>query len=133
MVAPKHPFKNRIFVTLWASTFVGSIGMGLVSAILPVFARELGATGIWLGLVFASFTLSMTPLMPIIGNLSDKLGRKKFVVGGLAVYILVGAAFVWAPGYKELILIRILAGVGAALIFPTTHAYIGDLSPKGEE
>jgi MFS family permease len=107
--------------------------MGLVSAILPVFARELGATGIWLGLVFASFTLSMTPLMPIIGNLSDKLGRKKFVVAGLAVYILVGAAFVWAPGYKELILIRIFAGVGAALIFPTTHAYIGDLSPKGEE
>ena len=48
-------FKNRIFLTLWASTFVGSIGMGLVSAILPVFARELGATGIWLGLVFASF------------------------------------------------------------------------------
>jgi MFS family permease len=47
--------RSRAFVALYIAVFVATMGISMVSPLLPVFAEDLGATGIWLGLTFSAF------------------------------------------------------------------------------
>lgn len=118
---------------VWLSTLVGGLGIGMVSPLLPVFAQEMGASGVWLGLAFAGFAISETPLMPFIGRLSDRFGRKLFLVMGMLIYALAALGYLYSSTYQLLVLFRILSGLGAAMFFPVAFAYVGDLSPSGQE
>jgi MFS family permease len=75
------------------------IGFGLIIPLLPIYAREMGASGVYLGLLTSLFgiTRSITSLPG--GVLADKLGRKKLIVTGLFVYTVVmflfGISTVW--------------------------------------
>ena len=50
--------RNRAFIVLALSVFSSTLGIGMVSPILPVVAKELGTTGAWLGLSFSAFAVS---------------------------------------------------------------------------
>lgn len=113
--------------------FTATAGLGLVGPLLPILARNLGAGGIWLGLAFSGFAVSQTPLMPVFGRFSDRVGRKPFLAGGALVYALVAVGMAFAPNYYVLIGFRICGGVGAAMLFPVAMAYAGEMSPKGQE
>lgn len=123
----------RRFAVVWLSTLIGGLGIGMVSPLLPVFSQEMGATGIWLALAFSGFAISETPLMPFMGRLSDRFGRKLFMALGMLTYALAALGYVYAPTYQLLVLFRIFSGVGAAMFFPVSFAYVGDLSPPGKE
>lgn len=118
---------------VWLSTLVGGLGIGMVSPLLPVFAQEMGASGVWLGLAFAGFAISETPLMPFMGRLSDRFGRKLFLAMGMFTYALAALGYVYSSTYQLLVLFRVLSGMGAAMFFPVAFAYVGDLSPSGLE
>ncbi|MBI4300864.1 MAG: MFS transporter [Chloroflexi bacterium] len=137
-LAPRGGFeawlaRNRGFIAMSVAMFVGSAGIGVVSPLLPVFAKNQGASGVWLGLTFSAFTITQTPLMPFIGRLSDFKGKKLFMVLGLLIYGFVGIGFAWSPTFYHLIFFRALAGIGTAMLFPIAFAYVGDLSPPNHE
>ncbi|TET83943.1 MAG: MFS transporter [Candidatus Nealsonbacteria bacterium] len=75
--------EKKIFNTLFIAVFVSMIGAGIIVPLLPIYAKNLGATGIWLGIIFSGFALARLIFMPIIGKISDRKGRKKFIVFGL--------------------------------------------------
>lgn len=123
----------RAFAILWFSMFVIAGGLGMVVPILPVFVRDLGASGIWLGLAFSGFAITQTPLTPVIGRMGDRIGRRVFIITGLAMYVMIGVTLSQATSYQEVALLRMGMGVGAACMFPSALATIGELSPKGQE
>lgn len=124
---------KRVLFTLLLTVFIALLGVGIIFPIVPIYAMDLGATGITLGLMIAAFSISQGILQPVVGNLSDRRGRKRFLVAGLLVYAAVGVTYTLAISVEHLILIRILQGVGSAMIVPIAMAYIGDLAPVGEE
>jgi len=124
---------NKAFIVVWLALFIAVIGIGMVSPLLPVFAEEMGAAGIWLGLAFSGFALSQVPLMPVVGRLADRFNKKFFLWLGLLIYAVASAGYFWAPGYHELVLFRILSGVGAAMVMPIAFSYVGELAPYGHE
>ena len=126
-------YANRPFIVVWLALFIAVIGIGMVSPLLPVFAEEMGAGGVWLGLVFSGFALSQIPLMPVVGRLADRFSKKSFLWLGLLIYAVAAAGYFWAPGYQELVLFRVLSGVGAAMVMPIAFSYIGELAPYGHE
>ena len=113
--------------------FVMASGLGMVVPILPVFVRDLGASGVWLGLAFSGFAITQTPLTPIVGRLGDRLGRRRFILAGLSVYVFIGIGLSMADSYQIVTLLRMGMGVGAACMFPSALAMVGELSPKGHE
>jgi len=125
--------EKRILLTLLLAVFIAFLGVGIIIPIVPIYAVDLGATGITLGLMIAAFSISQGILQPVVGSLSDRRGRKRFLVIGLAVYAAVGVTYTLAASVEHLILIRILHGIGAAMIMPIVMAYIGDLAPQGQE
>jgi len=125
--------EKRILLTLLLAVFIAFLGVGIIIPIVPIYAVDLGATGITLGLMIAAFSISQGILQPVVGSLSDRRGRKRFLVIGLSIYAAVGVTYTLAASVEHLILIRILHGIGAAMIMPIVMAYIGDLAPQGQE
>ena len=124
---------RNILFTLLASIFIALLGIGIIAPLMPIYATRLGASGIGLGLMVAGFSVSRGVLQPFVGGLSDRHGRKRFLVAGLIIYALAGVTYTLAGSVEHLVLIRIFHGVGSAMVIPIAMAYIGDLAPVGEE
>lgn len=124
---------KRILITVLSAVFVSFLGVSIIAPIIPIYAMDLGATGITLGLMIGAFSISQGILQPVVGNLSDQRGRKRFLVIGLLVYAVVGFTYTFAASVEHLILIRIFHGSGSAMIVPIAMAYMGDLAPQGQE
>jgi len=124
---------KKIFGTLFFSMFAAITGVGIVVPLLPVYAHDLGASGIYIGLIFGSFSVSRTVFLPYFGRLSDKKGRKPFIIAGLFAYALVSVAFTFSETVTSLIIIRFMQGIGSAMVMPVVQAYIGEITPPGRE
>ena len=101
--------------------------------LLPVYAHDLGASGFFVGMIFGAFSLSRTFFLPYFGRLSDKKGRKPFIVPGLLAYALISVAFIYSSNVNSLIIIRFFQGIASAMLMPVIQAYIGDITPGGRE
>lgn len=124
---------KKVFPILALSIFSSLLGAGIIIPLLPIYAENLGATGIWLGIISAGFFASNAIVTPIFGRLSDRKGRKLFISVGLLCYTIISAGFIWADTVPQLVLIRFLQGIAGGMILPIAQAYIGDISPEGEE
>ena len=124
---------KKIYITLFFATLITMTGLGIINPILPLYAKSMKATGIQLGIIFASFALSRSIFAPIIGQYSDQHGRKNLMITGLVLFTVVSACFVYANSPLALTLIRLLQGFAVVLVTPVAQAYIGDLTPVGKE
>ncbi|MFO7716126.1 MFS transporter [Desulfosarcina sp.] len=124
---------RKIFGTLFFSIFAAVTGVGIVVPLLPVYAHDLGASGIYIGMIFGAFSLSRTFFLPFFGYRSDRQGRKPFIVAGLLGYAIISIAFVFSTGVPTLIGIRFIQGIASAMIMPVVQAYVGDITPLGRE
>ena len=125
--------KARTLVALLVAMFLATLGLGMVGPLLPILAQDLGATGVWVGLVWSGYALPAAILGPVAGRLSDRKGRKPFIVAGLAIYILVALGYSLAHTYYELAAYQVISGLGAAMVLPVAMARMGDLSLEGQE
>ena len=124
---------RKIFATLFFSLFATVTGVGIVVPLLPIYARNLGAGGIYIGLIFGAFALSRTFFLPYFGRLSDRKGRKPLIVAGLLLYAALSLLFIWSESVESLIAIRFVQGIASAMIMPVVQAYVGDITPEGGE
>ncbi len=124
---------KRVFPVLGLSVFAAMLGSSIIAPLLPIYARDMGATGILIGVIFASFSLSKALIMPFIGRYSDRTGRKRFLITGLLIYSLVSLGYIWVTDISQLIIVRVIHGAASGMITPVARAYVGDLIPKGEE
>jgi MFS family permease len=106
------------------------IGLGIVWPLVPVYAVELGAGGFQIGLIIASFNLARTFFNPLAGRLSDRWGRKSFIVLGMLLYAVVSVFYVLAARVETLILVRLLHGLTSVLVAPIAMALVADIAPK---
>lgn len=124
---------RKIFRVLFFTIFAAMLGQGLVVPLLPAYAHDLGASSLYIGFVFGVFCVSRTLFLPVFGRLSDKKGRKPFIVFGLFAYFMASVAFMFSNAVAALIAIRFLQGIAAAMVMPVAQAYAGEITPPGRE
>ena len=137
-LSPSHQFtpssdSTRVMLTLLGTVCITLMGLGVVVPLMPVFAKDLGASGLWLGMMLAAFSISRGVLQPFVGVWSDKYGRKRFVVTGLAIYSMISFVYIAAQSPFDLTMMRLVHGAGSAMVLPVITAYIGDLTPPRKE
>jgi len=125
--------RTRVVVSLFFATFSSMVGIGIIAPILPLYAETLGATKLWIGIIFSGFSFSKLVFMPLMGRLSDLKGRKAFIATGLLIYIPVSLGYIIADSPFYLTLVRIGQGFAAAMIVPIAQAYMGEITPDGKE
>jgi EmrB/QacA subfamily drug resistance transporter len=105
---------------LCLSLLVIVVDGSIVNVALPTLVRTLHASTASLQWVTDAYTLAMAGLLLSLGSLGDRIGRHRVLAGGLAVFGL-GSLFAALSGSAgELIVSRVVMGVGAAAIMPAT-------------
>ncbi|MCL5965948.1 MAG: MFS transporter [Deltaproteobacteria bacterium] len=97
--------------------------------LVPVFARELGASTVDVGMINAGFMLSAMLLAIPLGLVSDRLGRRRLIIAGMAFSGLTSLLLVLARRPIEVGAIYLVSGVGLACFSPAMMSYVGDVSP----
>lgn len=128
-----HKGNTRIFISLFVVTAVAMLSLGLIVPILPLYAKSMHATGLQLGMIFSGYALSRGIFSPVVGDISDRYGRKKLIVTGLTLFIPLSILFALANTPLLLTIIRIAQGVATVCISLVAQAYVGDLTPRGKE
>lgn len=124
---------KAVFISLFVATAAAMLGMGIIEPILPIYARDMGASGLLIGVIFSGFALSRGAFAPIIGQYSDSHGRRTMILVGLILIIVLSIAYAWADTPVWLMIIRTMQGFASVLITPIAQSYIGDITPKGKE
>jgi DHA1 family multidrug resistance protein-like MFS transporter len=124
---------RRLLPVLALTIFSSNLGNGIIAPLLPLYAEEMGASGVWLGIIFAGVSIASAIFMPFTGRFSDRHGRKLILCVGLCGLTLTSFAYVWANGIAPLVVVRFAQGTAAAMVLPIAQAYIGDITPEGEE
>jgi len=125
--------QRRGYIVLFMAVFASTMGVGFIGPLLPLYARDLGARGLELGMIFSGFAMARFLLTPFIGRASDRFGRKVFLACGLAAFSGFSLLYIWASTAGQLILVRVLHGTSAGMVIPIAQAYIGDIAPEGRE
>lgn len=123
--------KNLGFRFVLAVVFLDMLGIGLAVPVLPLlvgdFVSGADAQAKWYGILAATFGLMQFLCMPLLGSLSDKIGRRPVLIfssAGMGLNFLVTA---WAPTLTWLFLGRFIGGACSASM-STASAYASDIS-----
>ncbi|MFC3182626.1 TCR/Tet family MFS transporter [Cypionkella sinensis] len=109
-----------------------AIGIGLIFPVMPDLMEDvthagLGQAALWGGVLAAAFAVMQFLCGPLVGNLSDRFGRRPVLLVSLAVMALDYVAMALAHTVWLLLIARIVAGVAAAT-HATANAYVADIS-----
>jgi MFS transporter, DHA1 family, multidrug resistance protein len=126
----------RVCSVLSLSVFTAMLGLGIIIPIMPLYARgeSIGASGFWLGAIFAGFSIARSASMPLVGRQSDRTGiRKGFIATGLLLYACSSLGYVYAFDVWSLLAVRVAQGICSAMIVPIAMAYVGEICPVNRE
>lgn len=127
--------KDRRILTLLLTVFIDLIGFGIVIPILPILTKNIASrSGFFLGpdmaigMVVFCFAIMQFVFSPLLGSVSDRIGRRPIILGSIMVsavgYFLLG----FGQSLWILFLARIISGIGSANI-SAAQAYIADITP----
>ncbi len=119
-------------VILAIATFTVNMSACIMTPFLPIYAESLGVTlGIQIGLFTSVFLLTRVFMNYYSGKRSDQLGRKNFVILGIAICVVASFLFAIPMGWYAILGVRALQGLGSAMVWTPATALVGDLMPKG--
>ncbi|HEY2291997.1 MAG TPA: MFS transporter [Thermoanaerobaculia bacterium] len=128
---PRATPRKRALLTVFLTILLDLIGFGMILPFLTFYAQEFHATPLQIGLLFSSYSLTQLLCAPLLGRLSDRVGRRPVLLGSIAGSALSYVVFAFAPSYAVLLLARSLSGVAAAN-YAIAQAYMADVStPEG--
>ncbi len=112
------------------TTFIDMIGFGMVIPVLPFHPETAGAGAFALGILIGSFSLMQFIFSPLLGRLSDKVGRKPIILLSIFFSTLSFIVFALANSFAVLLLSRITAGIATEAA--VAQAYISDITTESD-
>ena len=124
--------RSKPFLYLMLADFLARSGYQMgKTPLLPIFADALGASGAFLGAIVSVSTITGLVLKPFFGILSDRGGRRLWLLIGACFFAFVPFLYGFITTTEQLLLIRLIHGLATAIYGPVTLAYIAELS-RGE-
>ncbi len=121
---------TRPFALVWAATFGSLLTIGMLLPVLPVYASgPLGVGNVGVGIAVAAASPTALLLQPIAGRLGDRRGRRRLVVVGCLVLAISVALYVPTSSLTAIVILRLVGGVGEALLFVGSATIVNDLAP----
>lgn len=129
---PRARVKNRSSLAiLFVIVFVDLLGFGMVIPVMPLYAKTLGASEAWTGLLSTGYSAMQFVFAPIWGRLSDRVGRRPVLL--VSIFMTAAAFLVYglAGSFLVLLVSRLFAGAATANI-AIARAFVADVTtPEG--
>ena len=127
------PANRLALVFIMVTLVVDMIGFGIVIPVAPKIIMQLTGDGLsdaatWGGWLSFTFALMLFLCAPLIGNISDRFGRRPVIIASLVAIGIDYAITGWAPTIYWLFIGRFLSGMAGAS-YTTAYAYIADITP----
>ena len=127
------PQRKRAMGFLFAVVLIDMIGFGIVMPVLPQLIMHLGAIAVdqaalWAGWLGAGYAAMQFVFAPILGNLSDRYGRRPVLLAALLGFGIDYLVMGFAPSIWWLVVGRVFAGMTGAS-FSAAYAYLADITP----
>ena len=132
----KNPVAKRALPFLLITILIDAIGLGIIVPVLPSLITEvtdlsLSDAALWGGTLIFIYALMSFLFAPVLGNLSDRFGRRPVLITGLTVLGIDYIIMALAPNIWWLLAGRTMSGIAAAT-FTTANAYIADVTTKAD-
>ncbi len=118
---------GTVLSVLILGAFVSNVNLAIANVALPDIGRELNASQAQLTVVASAFAMALAATVLYLGAIGDRYGRKLLCVSGAALTIPASMLAAWSPTVEALTAARIISGVAAGLLFPTTLSMISAL------
>ena len=115
-------------IVLCFATFLTMAGQGVVSPVIPLFARDFGVTAATVGLTLTVFALARLILNVPAGIIADRYGRRYLLVGGPTITAVGMVGSGMADSIGELLVWRFVAGAGSAFYMSGAMIYLIDIA-----
>src|SRR5580765_8514367 len=122
---------TRPLLIIFLTIFVNLVGFGIIIPLLPFYAQTFGASPFIVGLLFAIFSLCQLVASPVLGDLSDRWGRRPILVFSLAGTVVSFVMLALAHSIVMLFLARIVDGLSGGNI-SAARAYVADVTEPKE-
>ncbi len=123
MRAQSQSPKTAVFLTV----FIDLLGFGIVIPLLPLYAERYQPTALEFGLLMSSYSAMQFMFAPVLGRLSDRIGRRPVLLGSLLGTVVGYLLFAWAGSLSVLFASRIIDGATGGNI-GTAQAVIADVT-----
>lgn len=123
---PGIPTEIRVLV---AAAFVIAIGFGLISPVLPQFARSFDVSVAAASVIVSAFAFFRLLFAPAGGSLVTRLGERPVYLTGLVIVALSTGASAFAQNYWQLLIFRSLGGIGSTMFTVSAMALLVRLAP----
>lgn len=114
---------------LIAANAMIAVGYGVVSPVLPAYARSFGVSIGATTFVITAFSLTRLCFAPVSGVLVQRLGERRIYLSGLLIVSVCTGACAFAQTYWQLLLFRSLGGVGSTMFFVSALGLMIRISP----
>ncbi|MGO1165186.1 MAG: MFS transporter [Janibacter sp.] len=123
---PKVPTEILVLV---AAAFVIAIGFGLISPVLPQFAKSFDVSVAASSVIVSAFAFFRLLFAPAGGSLVSRLGERPVYLTGLIIVALSTGASAFAQSYWQLLIFRSLGGIGSTMFTVSAMALLVRLAP----
>jgi multidrug resistance protein len=128
-VSGEKRFSWSVALILFGVLFLGVSDTQLVGPLLPAIAQDFGTTAGRAGIIVTTYSLAAAAFALLVGPLSDRVGRKKVLISGLALFT--GASFLTyhVSSLNTLVILRALTGFAAGTLSTSALSFAGDYYP----
>ncbi|MBV9514079.1 MAG: MFS transporter [Mycobacteriaceae bacterium] len=128
-MAAKPRLPPEVWVLITADAVI-ALGYGVVSPVLPQYARNFGVTISAATFVISAFAAMRLCFAPVSGILVQRLGERRVYVSGILIVSLSTGACAFARSYWQLLLFRSLGGIGSTWFFVSSLGLMIRVSPE---
>jgi len=128
--APRPAIRN-VLIALMLAIFLGALDQTIVAVSMPAISAQFKDVSL-LAWVISGYMVAMTVAVPIYGKLGDLYGRRRLMQFGMGLFTLASLFCGMAQSMEQLVLARIVQGIGAGGMISVSQAIIGDIVPPRE-
>lgn len=121
------PWRSSTVQVVLLSTFLAPFSVALISPGLPVYRATLGLTDAEASLLLSVILVPGVLLSPVLGLLTDRVGRRPVLIASLVVWSLGGGAIVLSPPFWVVLALRFVQGTALAGLGITTVTLLSDV------
>src|SRR6476620_4487264 len=127
--SPNGPHARIVVAVASMGFFLITLDISIVNVALAQIRAELGGGTVGQQWIIDGYTLLFAALLLFAGNLSDRIGAKKAMALGIALFGVTSAACAFAPTTALLIAARCAQGAGAAIMLPASMSLVREAFP----
>jgi MFS family permease len=121
---------TRNFVLAFFAQFAFTSVFYILIPTLPIYLSGLGSTEAEIGVLIGIFFFSSLIFKPFVGRALLKIHEKNFMIAGTLLFALTSTAYLLAPPFWPLLIVRLFQGIGYAFFLTAAYTLIANISPE---